>query len=83
MPRILDGHLSRGQLAALLLAANGLTSRQIASELGTTESGIHQRVNEATHALGARSRTHAIAICIARGLIAIDDIAIPGRQRAA
>ena len=43
MPRILDGHLSRGQLAALLLTANGFTSRQIAHELGTTESGIHQR----------------------------------------
>jgi DNA-binding CsgD family transcriptional regulator len=82
MPRILDGHLSRGQLAALRLAANGMTSRQIAAQLGATESGIHQRLNEATHALGAQTRTHAVAIGIARGLIRVDEIAIPGQQAA-
>lgn len=83
MPRIVDGRLSDGQLEALLLTANGFTSRQIASRLGSTESGIHQRVNEAMHVLGARSRTHAIAICLARGLIAVEDIALPDRQQAA
>lgn len=79
MPRILDGHLSQGQLAALRLTANGLTSRQIASRLGTTETGIHLRLNQAARALGATTRSHAVAICIARGLIGIDEIEVPAR----
>lgn len=83
MPRIPDGRLSDGQLEALMLTANGFTSRQIASRLGSTESGIHQRVNEAAHALGARTRAHAVAICIARGLISVDDIHVPDGQQAA
>lgn len=79
-PRPREGVLSRGQLVALCLAANGLTSRQIAGRLGATESGIHQRLNEAAHALGAQTRTHAVAIAIARGLIRVDEIAVPDQR---
>jgi DNA-binding NarL/FixJ family response regulator len=75
MPRVLDGHLSPGQLAALRLAANGFTSRQIAVYLGSTETGIHVRLKTAAASLGARSRSHAVAIALVRGLIKPDEIA--------
>ncbi|MFB8393694.1 hypothetical protein [Streptomyces yangpuensis] len=74
MPRILDGRISPGQLAALRLAANGYSSRQIGIRLGTTEQAIHLRLIQAARSLGARSRTHAVAIAISRGLICLDEI---------
>ncbi len=83
MPRRLDGRLSPGQLAALQLAANGYTSRQIATRLGATEQGIHLRLNTAMRSLGARSRTHAVAIAITRGLIKLDDNGPTVREAAA
>lgn len=66
--------LSAGQLAALRLAASGYTSRQIAHRLGTTETGVHLRLKEATIRLGARTRTHAVAIALRRALIRFDDL---------
>lgn len=75
MPRILDGHLSPGQLDALRLAANGFTSRQIAVHLDSTEVGIHVRLRTAAASLGARSRSHAVAIALVRGLIEPGEIA--------
>jgi DNA-binding CsgD family transcriptional regulator len=79
MPRILDGHLSAGQLAALRLAACGYTSRQIAGRLGTTEQGIHVRLTTAAASLGARSRTHAVVIALACGLLRFDELELPQR----
>ncbi|WP_442803627.1 helix-turn-helix transcriptional regulator [Streptomyces pseudogriseolus] len=67
--------LSPGQLAALRLAADGYTSRQIATRLGTTEQGVHLRLKEAQTRLGARSRTHAVVIALARGVIRFDELA--------
>jgi DNA-binding CsgD family transcriptional regulator len=74
MPRVFDGRLSPGQLAALRLAASGYTSRQIATRLETTEQGIHLRLREAATSLGARSRTHAVVIALARGLLRLDEL---------
>jgi DNA-binding NarL/FixJ family response regulator len=75
--------LSPGQLAALRLAASGYTSQQIATRLGSTEQGVHLRLKEAQVRLGARSRTHAVVIAIARELIRIDELELPSRQQAA
>lgn len=66
--------LSPGQLAALRLAASGYTSRQIAARLGTTEQGVHLRLKEAQVRLGARSRTHAVAIALRRCVIRFDEL---------
>ncbi|WP_048574422.1 LuxR C-terminal-related transcriptional regulator [Streptomyces leeuwenhoekii] len=77
MPRVFDGRLSPGQLAALRLAASGYTSRQIATRLETTEQGIHLRLREAATSLGARSRTHAVVIALARGLLRLDELDLP------
>ena len=75
MPRVVDGHLSPGQLDALRLAANGFTSRQIAAYLDSTEAGIHIRLKTAAASLGARSRPHAVAIALVQGLIEPGEIA--------
>lgn len=72
------GGLSLGQLAALRLVANGLTAREAAKELGTTERAVYVRVSLAAAALGAHSRTHAVALAMARGLIRVDEIR-PGK----
>lgn len=74
MPRALYHRLTQGQLAALRMAANGFTSRQIATRLGTTETGIHLRLNAAARSLGARSRAHLVALAMASGLLAATDI---------
>ncbi|MGW4603693.1 response regulator transcription factor [Streptomyces sp. NPDC004532] len=78
MPRALDGHLSPGQLVALHLAASGYTSRQIAARLNTTEPAIHIRLSTAATSLGARSRTHAVVIALARGLLRLEELEVPG-----
>jgi DNA-binding NarL/FixJ family response regulator len=82
-PSVEGQPLSRGQLAALRLAASGYTSRQIANRLGTTEQGVHLRLKEAQVRLGARSRTHAVVIALRRCLIRFDDLDIPDRRIAA
>lgn len=74
MPRVIDGRLSPGELAALRMAANGLSAGQIARRLGTTETGIHLRLNRAARSLGAASRPHLVALALVRGLLTNDDI---------
>lgn len=81
MPRILDGRLSPGQLDALRMAANGLTSRQIAARLETTEDGVNLRLKHAARALGATSRTHAVAVALRTGALDLEDVAVPGGPR--
>jgi len=81
MPRILNGHLTAGQLAALRLAANGMTAGQIARRLGTTETGIHLRLNQAARSMGATSRPHLVALALVRGLLTADDIHQPNTPR--
>ncbi|GGU52328.1 LuxR C-terminal-related transcriptional regulator [Streptomyces lavendofoliae] len=80
MPRRPD-RISPGQLAALRLSASGYTSREIARRLKTTEAGIHVRLTAATHTLGARSRTHAVAIALCTGLLRLDEVEM-GREAA-
>jgi DNA-binding CsgD family transcriptional regulator len=80
MPRRPD-RISPGQLAALRLSANGYTSREIARRLDTTEVGIHVRLTTVAHTLGARSRTHAVAIALRTGLIRLDEVEM-GREAA-
>ncbi|MFF7147528.1 hypothetical protein ACFZAO_05575 [Streptomyces griseoaurantiacus] len=61
--------LTAGQLAALRLAAVGYSSREIATRLGSTETGMNRRFAEAAIRLGARSRTHAVVLAIRAGYI--------------
>ncbi|MFF8829299.1 hypothetical protein [Streptomyces sp. NPDC015131] len=80
MPRRPD-RISPGQLAALRLSASGYTAREIARRLDTTETGIHLRLNAAAHTLGARSRTHAVAVALRVGLLRLDEVEM-GREPA-
>ncbi|MFJ9420740.1 helix-turn-helix transcriptional regulator [Streptomyces sp. NPDC101249] len=73
--------LSPGQRDALRLAASGYTSRQIATRLGTTERGIHLRLKEAAVRLGARSRTHAVAIALRTGALRFDELELPDQHQ--
>ena len=75
--------LSPGQVAALRLAASGYTSRQIAVRLQTTEQGVHLRLKEAQVRLGARSRTHAVAIALRWHVIRFDELDLEQPRRAA
>lgn len=83
MPRTLDGSLSPGELAALRMAANGLTAGQIARRLGTTETGIQLRLNRAARSLGATTRPHLVALALVRGVLTAGDIHDASRQEAA
>ncbi|MEE6264943.1 LuxR C-terminal-related transcriptional regulator [Streptomyces diastatochromogenes] len=66
--------LTEPQLEALVYAANGLTSAQIAARLGCGRDAINLRIRYAADHLGASSRTHAVALAIAAGLIDPDEI---------
>lgn len=74
---------NRGQITALRLAANGMTSRQIATRLGTTERGIHLRLKALADWLGAGTRAQAVAIALRTGLLSFDDIDLPTKRREA
>lgn len=66
--------LTAQQLQVLRLAANGLTSQQIAARIGRSTDAVHIRMKHACASLGAKSRTHAVAIALVRGLIAPHEI---------
>ena len=67
-PKTYSGALTRAQLEALWLAAQGLTTGEISAKLGTTRAAVNQRINYGMRSLGARSRTHAVAIATRKGL---------------
>jgi DNA-binding CsgD family transcriptional regulator len=64
------------QLACLRLAAQGLQTRQIARRLNMHESTVRFRLANTRARLGARNTTHAVALALAAGLIALD----PGQE---
>ena len=84
MPRTAD-HLSPGQLEALRLVANGLTSLEAGRVLGVSEQAVHLRLKSAARTLGARNRVHAVVVAARLGLIDLNDsrISIRPKGRAA
>jgi DNA-binding CsgD family transcriptional regulator len=61
--------LTARRLEVLRLAANGHTNAEIAKQLWIAEDSVKSHMRLAYEQLGARDRTHAIAICLVRGLI--------------
>ncbi|MFJ2961212.1 response regulator transcription factor [Streptomyces collinus] len=61
--------LTARRLEVLRLAANGHTNAEIAKHLWIAEDSVKSHMRLAYEQLGARDRTHAIAICLVRGLI--------------
>lgn len=70
------------RLEVLTLAANGMTNAEIAKHLFIAEDSVKSHFRLAYEQLGARDRTHAIAICLVRGLIHPHEIQLlPPRTR--
>lgn len=60
------GKLSNRERETLRLYAEGLNTKEIAEDMGVSASTVMTFERRAVMKLGARSRTHAIAICIRR-----------------
>ncbi|MER8004798.1 helix-turn-helix transcriptional regulator [Streptomyces sp. NPDC094149] len=72
------------RLEVLRLAANGYSNADIAKELWLSEDSVKSHFRLAYKQLGARDRTHAIAICLVRGLIHPHEVELlPPRKAAA
>jgi DNA-binding NarL/FixJ family response regulator len=61
--------LTGRQVAVLRLIAQGRDIDAIADELGYSSSTIKKDVHLTLHRVGARNRTHAVALAIRAGLI--------------
>jgi DNA-binding CsgD family transcriptional regulator len=76
--------LTARRLEVLRLAANGNTNAEIAKKLWIAEDSVKSHMRLAYEQLGARDRTHAIAICLVRGLIHPHEVELlPPRNRKA
>jgi DNA-binding NarL/FixJ family response regulator len=69
--------LTDKRLTILRLYANGFTTQQVADQLGCTIDNIGTQTRIICQRLGARDRTHAVAVALARRLISASDIRIP------
>ena len=61
--------LSDRQMDVLRLAADGLTTPQIAVELGLSPRTVDTHREHAIAEMGARNMVHAVALAIQEGLI--------------
>lgn len=61
--------LTPRRLHFIRMVANGHTSHQIASLLGLSEHTVVSELARTFAVLGARNRAHAVALCMAQGLI--------------
>lgn len=72
------------QLEVLRLAANGHSNDSIGRRLNISPTTVNHSLRSTYLKLGARDRTHAVAIAIVRGLIREQDIVgvqlVPGRS---
>ena len=68
-PRGSRGKLTRRQREILQLLANGESTTVAARELGLSEETVKTHTKNAVARLGARNRTHAVAIALREALI--------------
>ena len=64
-----DGGLTRRQQEVLQLFANGLSTGQAAQRLGLSEETIRTHAKASLSRIGARDRTHAVAIALRGSVI--------------
>lgn len=72
-----DGYesaLSKRELQVLLLAARGLSNRQIATELTLSEATVSRHLANIYEKVGVSSRSEASKIALAKGWISLSDI---------
>lgn len=61
--------LSRRQLEAIRLAADGMTNPEIAERMGIGPESVKTHLHQAYGKLGACNRTHAVRLARERGII--------------
>ena len=61
--------LTEGEIAVLRGLRDGLERRDIADQLGISESGVKQRLAKACTKLRANTPTQAVAIAVARNYL--------------
>jgi DNA-binding NarL/FixJ family response regulator len=64
-----DGALTRRELGVLRLVAQGLSNKEIASELGISTHTVKYHLASLLGKLGVHSRTEAVTIGLRRGLV--------------
>ena len=64
-------HLSEREMAVLRSAADGNSNKQIGAQLGIVEDTVKAHIRTILAKLGARDRTHAVAIAARRGIISL------------
>ena len=66
-----EASLTPREVEVLRLVADGRTGRQIAEILGVTVRTAHAHTESIIAKLGASNRTHAVAIAIRDGIVAM------------
>lgn len=64
--------LSKRELEALMLAAQGLTDREIGQHMWITARTVNAHLERARLKLNALNRTHAVTLAFVRGLFKVD-----------
>lgn len=67
-------NLSKRELEALTLLAQGYSNRMIAEQLAITLPTVALHLQGARRRLAAKSREHAVAIAVARGFIKLSEL---------
>ena len=61
--------LTEAEREVLSLAAAGATAKEMAQALGISERSVEGRMTTAVRVLGAKNRTHAVALALRNKLI--------------
>ena len=69
-----EGSLSERELEILLLAARGLSNRQIAASLHVAEATVKRHLVNVYAKMGVASRTEATSRALSEGWLTVDDI---------
>ena len=72
--------LSPLRLRLVRMTANGYRDAETAALLRLSINTVSGELWRARRQLGARNRVHAVAICLALGLISPDEIDLPGEE---
>jgi DNA-binding NarL/FixJ family response regulator len=72
--RSLREALTARQVEVMKLLARGLTNRDVARVFKISESTVKNHVNSLLTKLEVSDRTEAVALCLARGIVSVDDL---------
>ncbi len=72
--RSLREPLTARELEVMRLLARGLTNREIASVFSISENTVKNHVNRLLAKLDVTDRTEAVALCLVRGIVDLEDL---------